>query len=53
MERLRFEEKKAALEEGNRLVRLANLQRFNPPKEHVNRQPNFAWGVDQRKVINY
>ena len=53
LEKIMYEEKKAALEQGNRMIRLSNLQRFNPPHHHESMeemQPRYAWGVDQRKV---
>jgi len=55
LEKIMYEEKKAALEQGNKMIRLSNLQRFNPPHHHHQEsteelQPRYAWGVDQRKV---
>jgi len=45
------EERKIAFEEGNKMIRIANYQRFNPPAKITPKgQSKFAWGVDQRKV---
>ena len=56
MEKALYEEKKAALDQGNRMIRISNLQRFNPPHHHHHEstedlQNRHAWGVDQRKVF--
>jgi len=46
------EERKIAFDEGNKMIRIANYQRFNPPTKTTTPkgQSKFAWGVDQRKV---
>ena len=50
VEKRLHEERKVALEEGNRMIRIANFQRFNAEKEIPSKsKAKFAWGVDQRR----
>jgi len=49
-ERRLMEERKMALEEGNRRIREANFKRFNLQQRAVRPKVKVAWGVDQRKV---
>ncbi len=45
------EERKIAYDEGNKMIRIANYQRFNIINNEISKfHPKYPWGVDQRKV---